>query len=276
MVTDRAKTVSAMGENVALGTMPSHIWVGHHEVAKKQVASVIKQQLCAGGGCNRCIVCNTIEQQQHHAVLWLYPEARYTLDQFDPVFKKLSFGLDEGEQFFIVIQRADALSQACANSLLKVLEEPPQGYYFLLTAERLDDLLPTIRSRCMVNTISHDAHAVAHQDLFDFLTTIKGYNPAAFSQQLYQSNINERETMELADALLSFWMKQYKKGVMKDAQDRCSLAEQVIVILKGATKKLPMPGSSKLFLRDLYLQIKGLPTSLFTELPPSRKSFPLR
>ena len=256
MVADRVKV--PVGERVTLGTMPSHIWVGAHEVAKKQVVSIIKQQACANNGCNRCTVCVAIEQQQYHAALWLYPEARYKLDQFDPVFKKVSFGLDEGELFFIVIQKADSLSQACANSLLKLLEEPPPGYYFFLTAARLDDLLPTIRSRCMIHTISHGAQDVVHPDLFDFLTTTKGYNPAAFSQQLYQSNINERETMELADALLSYWMKQYKKGVMKDAQDRCVLAEQVIALIKGASKKFPMPGSSKLFLRDLYLQIKGL------------------
>jgi len=256
MVADRAKVPTV--ERVPLGTMPSHIWVGAHEEAKKQVVSIIKQQACAKGECNRCTVCKSIEQQQYHAALWLYPEARYTLDQFDPVFKKLSFGLDEGEQFFIVIQKADSLSQACANSLLKLLEEPPPGYYFFLTAARIDDLLPTIRSRCMIHTISHGAQDVVHQDLFDFLTTTKGYNPAAFSQQLYQSNINERETMELADALLSFWMKQYKKGITRDAPDRTAQARQVIAILKGASKKLPMPGSSKLFLRDLYLQIKGL------------------
>ncbi len=241
-----------------LTTMQSHIWIGSSEIAHKQVVSVIKRQVCAQGGCNRCSICTSIEQQQYHAALWLYPKARYTLDQLDPVFKTLSFGLDEGKKFFIVIQKADSLSQACANSLLKVLEEPPSGYYFLLTAERLDDLLPTIRSRCMIHVLDHDAQQVAHQDLFDFLTSSKGYNPAAFSQQLYQSNINEREAMELLDALLSFWMKQYKKGVVREKPDQRTVAEQVIAILKGASTKLPMPGSSKLFLRDLYLQIKGI------------------
>ena len=247
-----------MDGNEKLTTMQSHIWVGSSEIAHKRVVSVIKRQVCVQGGCNLCTICTAIEQQQYHAALWLYPKTRYTLDQFDPVFETLSFGLDEGKQFFIVIQKADSLSQSCANSLLKVLEEPPRGYYFLLTAQRLDDLLPTIRSRCMIHTIDHDARSVAHQDLFDFLTTPKGYNPAAFSQQLYQSNINEREAMDLVDALLSFWMKQYKKGIQHDKPESSALAERVIAILKDASTKLPMPGSSKLFLRDLYLQLKGL------------------
>lgn len=240
-------------------TMPSHIWMGPHEVAVAHIVLVLKQQLCAQGGCNRCTACAAIEQRQHYAVLWLHPEARYTLEQFEPVFEKISLGLDEGEQFFTVIQKADVLSPACANSLLKLLEEPPSGYYFLLVAERSDDLLPTIRSRCMIHPIVYEVPAIVHQHLFEFLTTVKGYDPIAFSQQLSQLNIHEWEAKELLDALLSYWMVQYKKGVMHDAQDGIAQATQVISILKEASKKLPMPGSSNLFLRDLYLQIKGLP-----------------
>jgi len=253
-----SKEVVTTQEKATFDTMPSHIWVGHHENAKKHVIVLIQQLLCAHGGCHRCTVCKSVEQQQYHAAVWLYPESRYTLDQFDAVFKKLSFGLDEGAQFFIIIQKADALSPACANSLLKVLEEPPPGYYFVLTAERLDDLLPTIRSRCMIHTITDDALRIVHQELFDFFTSTKGYNPAAFSQELYRSTIHERETVELVDAIFSYWMKQYKKGITREVHDHKEQAEQVISILKEASKKLPMPGSSKLFLRDLYLQIKEL------------------
>lgn len=48
----------------------------------------------------------------------------------------------------IVIDPADDLEKGAANALLKSLEEPPRGSYFLLVAHRLGRLLPTIRSRC--------------------------------------------------------------------------------------------------------------------------------
>ena len=38
---------------------------------------------------------------------------------------------------------------AAANALLKVMEEPPEGVLFLLTADSLASVLPTIRSRCV-------------------------------------------------------------------------------------------------------------------------------
>src|SRR5690606_2429594 len=53
-----------------------------------------------------------------------------------------------GSRRAIVIDPADDLEKGAANALLKSLEEPPRGSYFLLVAHRLGRLLPTIRSRC--------------------------------------------------------------------------------------------------------------------------------
>ena len=49
---------------------------------------------------------------------------------------------------FVVIDGADRLTIAAANALLKVLEEPPSYLRFFLLAERLEAVMPTIRSRC--------------------------------------------------------------------------------------------------------------------------------
>ena len=40
------------------------------------------------------------------------------------------------------------MNAAAANSLLKVLEEPPVTVYFILVSDAYRRLLPTIRSRC--------------------------------------------------------------------------------------------------------------------------------
>jgi DNA polymerase-3 subunit delta' len=53
-----------------------------------------------------------------------------------------------GNRRAIVIDPADDLEKPAANALLKSLEEPPQGTYFLLVAHRPGRLLATIRSRC--------------------------------------------------------------------------------------------------------------------------------
>ncbi|GGD51164.1 DNA polymerase III subunit delta' [Erythrobacter arachoides] len=57
-----------------------------------------------------------------------------------------------GARRAVIIDPADDMEAPTANALLKSLEEPPQGTFFLLVAHRIGRLLPTIRSRCRVLT----------------------------------------------------------------------------------------------------------------------------
>ena len=55
-----------------------------------------------------------------------------------------------GDRRAIIVDPADDLERNAANALLKSLEEPPVGTYFLLVSHSPARLLPTIRSRCRV------------------------------------------------------------------------------------------------------------------------------
>jgi len=55
-----------------------------------------------------------------------------------------------GKRRAIIIHPADDMNVEAANALLKSLEEPPQGTFFILVTHRPSRLLPTIRSRCRV------------------------------------------------------------------------------------------------------------------------------
>lgn len=54
----------------------------------------------------------------------------------------------DGGRRVIIIDAADDMNPSVANSILKVLEEPPKNTYFLLVSHQPSRLLPTIRSRC--------------------------------------------------------------------------------------------------------------------------------
>ncbi len=49
-----------------------------------------------------------------------------------------------------IIRSVERMQDEAANALLKILEEPPPGRVFILTAQSLDALLPTVVSRCRV------------------------------------------------------------------------------------------------------------------------------
>lgn len=55
-----------------------------------------------------------------------------------------------GSRRAVIIDPSDDMEAPTANALLKSLEEPPQGTFFILIAHRIGRLLPTIRSRCRV------------------------------------------------------------------------------------------------------------------------------
>ena len=54
----------------------------------------------------------------------------------------------------VLLYGAQNLNSASANALLKVLEEPPEGVLFLLTASSPAAVLATIRSRCAAYDLS--------------------------------------------------------------------------------------------------------------------------
>lgn len=61
----------------------------------------------------------------------------------------------------ILVQPAEAMNAAAANSLLKILEEPPSSVYFILISDAYRRLLPTIRSRCSQLLMSRPEPSVA-------------------------------------------------------------------------------------------------------------------
>ena len=66
--------------------------------------------------------------------------------------ESLSIGSHRGGHRVILIYPLELLRSDAANTLLKSLEEPPANTIFILLADRVDRVLPTIRSRCRLLT----------------------------------------------------------------------------------------------------------------------------
>ena len=71
-----------------------------------------------------------------------------TVDQIRQVQHRLVTRPTLGSRRAIIIDPADDMEKSAVNALLKSLEEPPSGTFFLLVAHRPGRLLPTVRSRC--------------------------------------------------------------------------------------------------------------------------------
>jgi DNA polymerase-3 subunit delta' len=235
--------------------VPAQLWVGPHDHVMDQLIEYLQEHLCPKKGCRACIQCRKVKEQQHHSIMWICPEKSYTLDDIADIFPTIAFTLDENDHFFFILQKADFLTPACANSLLKSMEEPPPGYHFILLAERQEQILPTIRSRCITKSL-YTEEVNFSSPLFNFFATIAPHNPIDFAAALDQSKINERESIELLDALLAHWIKQYKSAVANQNEDMQKKSLRMVDCIKRAYETPPMPGSSKIFWKNVFLMMK--------------------
>ncbi|MCX5922666.1 MAG: hypothetical protein NTX86_05070 [Candidatus Dependentiae bacterium] len=238
-------------------TPPAQLWIGSHDFLVEHTELYLQKFFCAQQGCQYCTACTQIRDRQHHAVRWVKPEKNYTLDELSIIFNTIAYALNPDEHFFFVLQKADFLTLTCANSLLKSLEEPPAGYHFILLAERQEPILPTIRSRCIVHSFNTSAFNRTSA-LFDFFTTTKAHNPSIFLAALEQSKITERDSIELLDALFAHWLAICRSAVIENEQMVVKESYNVITKIQQAITMPPMPGSSKIFWKNLFLQIKKL------------------
>lgn len=86
----------------------------------------------------------------------------------------------------VLLYHVERMNEESANALLKVMEEPPEGVLFLLTADSLAGVLPTIRSRC----ISFAVAPVSPEDCARYCTAQGvGEKDAALYSALFDGHI---------------------------------------------------------------------------------------
>ena len=86
----------------------------------------------------------------------------------------------------VLLYHVERMNEESANALLKVMEEPPEGVIFLLTADSLAGVLPTIRSRC----ISFAVAPVSPEDCARYCTAQGvGAKDAALYSALFDGHI---------------------------------------------------------------------------------------
>jgi DNA polymerase-3 subunit delta' len=88
----------------------------------------------------------------------------------DKIQKKAVLKPFLGGNKVFVFWGAESMMPQTSNKLLKILEEPPINTYFILITNSLQDILPTIISRCQISTmrpISYDDHKAFLERSFD-------------------------------------------------------------------------------------------------------------
>lgn len=144
----------------------AYLLVGPRHVGKGTLAFNLAQALNCDGPevpCGQCRSCQRILESKHADVISISVDSRIeSAVTSNSLEHKTEIGIKdmlelqrmanlppyEGKCKVFIIDGAEYLSTEAANSLLKILEEPPQRVVWLLLAAEEEHLLPTVISRC--------------------------------------------------------------------------------------------------------------------------------
>lgn len=125
------------------------LFFGPSGVGKKKLAFQLLQGHLCPRLCGDCSSCRAVVDRQSDLVHQIQWEEKKNISVAQ--VREIHRFFDLKSQWplrFVIIDEAHRLSQAAANALLKVLEEPPDGSHFFLLTDRIHALPATIRSRC--------------------------------------------------------------------------------------------------------------------------------
>lgn len=114
-----------------------------------QIAKMLMCNNLIDLACDKCVQCKKIEHHNHADVLTFPVEktviaTEEMLQIIDSVFT-MPF---ESDKKIYILNNAGSINAIAQNKLLKTLEEPPKGVYFILNVKNQANILPTIKSRC--------------------------------------------------------------------------------------------------------------------------------
>lgn len=154
------------GQEAAIGILQStlrqgrlahaYLFHGIEGVGKRKTALALAKTInCtgpeAGAACCTCGSCLRIDSGTHPDILRIGRSGSFIrIDQIRNLQKELIFRPFEGRYRVAVIDEGNFLNKESSNCLLKTLEEPPEQSIIILIVTDVEELLPTIVSRCLI------------------------------------------------------------------------------------------------------------------------------
>jgi DNA polymerase-3 subunit delta' len=188
-----------VGGDETAGAAMTHAWLftgppgSGRSVAARGFAAALQ---CDDRGCGHCTACHQSLAGTHADVAVVVPEGlSLGVAEVRRIVAHTARRPTSGRWQVTLIEDADRMPEYASNALLKAIEEPPPRGVLLLCAPSVEDLLPTIRSRCrLVPLRTPPVEAVA-----EVLVRRDGVDPAmaAFAAQAAQGHIGRARRLAL-------------------------------------------------------------------------------
>jgi DNA polymerase III subunit delta' len=188
------------------------------------------------------------------------PQMMIKVDQVRRVIETIYYRPSEAKGRVYIFTDSAFMKEA-ANSLLKVLEEPPEAAKIFLLTENPGELLPTIRSRSMVFTLAALSVEDIDRDLKEFQPSWKPQERALVAR-LCEGAVGRARSFDLAVyiAARENAMTILNSGLREgDHSDLFKVTESYRPGAEGRTKTEQLLRTLYLLLRDLMFVSSGVP-----------------
>jgi len=133
----------------------SLLFCGPEGVGKERMALVLAKAMnCEkkkDDACEVCSSCRAISRANFPDVMSIAPEENVIkIDQMRILKQTAYFKPMVGKKRVFIVDEAEKMNEEAANSLLKILEEPPLFSHIVLVTPNPDLIKPTIKSRCQI------------------------------------------------------------------------------------------------------------------------------
>lgn len=115
-----------------------------------------KAVFCGGNPCGKCDHCRKIENESHPDVIIVNKDSAtsFKIDEIRRVTESINVPPNEAKKKIYILDHCENMTVQAQNALLKAFEEPPEYVLFFILTEKKEALLPTVRSRATLFSIS--------------------------------------------------------------------------------------------------------------------------
>lgn len=136
-----------------------------HSAAKNISMSMLcRNRQPDGTPCKECDCCVKVNAGTHPDCIYVSGSEKTTVDDVRKIEDEAYLAPNEADSKVFILEDADEYNVQSQNALLKIVEEPPKGVKFVLTASSVGAVLPTVRSRvCTLSGSVRDVKSLVEE-----------------------------------------------------------------------------------------------------------------
>lgn len=246
----------------------AYIIEGDMITGKKDFAlQFIKAFLCKeqpGEGCENCIICRKIDHGNYEDLNFITKGDKKSIgvDVIRDISERLlTKPVAEGGRTVIIIEEGDSMTVQAQNVLLKTLEEPPEGAVIIILSENTENLIQTVRSRCITirlyrteNSLRTDAARIAAENASkatELAKTGRFRQVTDFLKPIIKNEEDAAIFLDGMEVLMADCMLTNRSDFLTRED-----AKRAVILIEDARREMKQGGGYRYAVKDLMLKMR--------------------